>query len=84
MIIDEAIRVIILATIAFLVALILTPLWYRFLKKKKFGKHLRDASEAPVFYELHKKKEGVPTAAGVIVWGTGAPRALLRHHGVFF
>ncbi|MDE2019501.1 MAG: phospho-N-acetylmuramoyl-pentapeptide-transferase [Patescibacteria group bacterium] len=70
MIINEAIRVIILTTIAFLVAIAVTPLWYNFLKKKKFGKHLREASEAPVFHELHKKKEGVPTAAGVIIWGT--------------
>jgi len=70
MIIDQSIRVIILTTISFLVALAVTPFWFDFLKKKKFGKHLRDASEAPVFHELHKKKEGVPTGAGVIIWGT--------------
>jgi phospho-N-acetylmuramoyl-pentapeptide-transferase len=85
MIIDQSIRVIILTTIAFLVALALTPLWYRFLKKKKFGKHLRDAAEAPVFHELHKKKEGVPTAAGVIVWGTAILlAALFGVMGYFF
>ena len=69
-VITEAIRIIILTTIGFLVALIFTPIWYRFLKKYRFGKHMRLAEEAPVFYELHKKKEGTLTGAGVIIWGT--------------
>jgi phospho-N-acetylmuramoyl-pentapeptide-transferase len=47
-----------------------TPLWYRVLKKYRFGKHLRAAAEAPVFHKFHESKEGVPTAAGVIIWGT--------------
>jgi phospho-N-acetylmuramoyl-pentapeptide-transferase len=69
-VITEAIRIIILTTIGFLVALMFTPIWYRFLKKHRFGKHMRSAEEAPVFYELHKKKEGTLTGAGVIIWGT--------------
>lgn len=66
----EAVRVTVLTTISFVVALIITPIWFRVLKKYRFGKHLREASEAPVFHEFHKNKEGVPTAAGVIIWGT--------------
>ncbi len=69
-IIAETVRIIILTTISFVVALILTPIWFRVLKKYRFGKHLREAKEAPVFYALHKNKEGVPTAAGVVIWGT--------------
>jgi len=66
----ETVRVIVLTTISFVVALIITPLWFRVLKKYRFGKHLREEKEAPVFHEFHKNKEGVPTAAGVIIWGT--------------
>jgi phospho-N-acetylmuramoyl-pentapeptide-transferase len=69
-IISEAVRIMVLTMISFIVALILAPLWLRVLKKYRFGKHLREASVAPVFYQFHKNKEGVPTAAGVIIWGT--------------
>lgn len=70
MILTQAVRVIVLTTIAFVVAFLVTPLWYRVLKKYRFGKHMRPSADAPVFYELHKKKEGIPTGAGVIIWGT--------------
>jgi phospho-N-acetylmuramoyl-pentapeptide-transferase len=66
----ETVRVIILTTISFLAALAITPAWFRVLKKYRFGKHLREAADAPVFHQFHKNKEGVPTAAGVIIWGT--------------
>jgi phospho-N-acetylmuramoyl-pentapeptide-transferase len=68
--ISETIRVIIGTTIAFVVAMAITPAWYSFLKKNRFGKHLREAGDAPVFHELHKKKEGTPNSGGVIIWGT--------------
>lgn len=84
-IISETVRVIVLTTISFVIALIVTPLWYRVLKKYRFGKHLREASEAPVFHEFHKNKEGVPTAAGVIIWGTVLVlAAFFGIMGVFF
>ncbi len=66
----ETVRVIILTTISFVTALAITPIWFRVLKKYRFGKHLREAADAPVFHQFHKNKEGVPTAAGVIIWGT--------------
>ena len=59
-----------LAAIAFFAALAVTPLWYKFLTKRGFSKQLRESADAPVFYELHKKKIGVPTGAGVIIWST--------------
>src|SRR5581483_3850390 len=70
MILDQAVRVMIFATIAFLAALAVTPLWQKWLMKRGFAKQLRNANDAPVFYELHKKKIGVPTGAGIIIWST--------------
>jgi len=70
MLITETIRVTVVAAIAFLVALFITPLWFTFLKKNNFGKQLRDDSEAPIFHNLHKKKIGTPTGGGVIIWST--------------
>jgi phospho-N-acetylmuramoyl-pentapeptide-transferase len=68
--ISETIRIIILSTLSFVVALIITPIWNGLLKKWKFGKHMREQTDAPVFHELHKKKEGTPSSGGVIIWGT--------------
>ena len=68
--VSQTVRVMILATVAFLAALVVTPLWERFLRARGFGKQLRESKDAPVFYELHKKKIGIPTGAGVIIWTT--------------
>lgn len=76
MLLLETVRVIVITTIAFLVALFITPLWYRFLIRKRFGKQLREEKDAPVFYELHKKKEGTPTGGGIIIWSTVVGLAL--------
>ncbi len=66
----ETIRVMVLTTIAFVVALAMTPLWYRIIKKKHFEKQLRDEASAPVFHELHRAKAGTPTGGGIIIWST--------------
>lgn len=68
--IAETVRVTILTTIAFFVALFITPFWFRFLKKYKFGKQLRTSEQTPVFHGLHKNKEGTPTGGGIIIWST--------------
>jgi len=70
MLLNQAVRVTILTTISFIIALIVTPLWFKFLKKYKFGKQLRSSTEAPVFAELHKNKAGTPTGGGIIIWST--------------
>jgi phospho-N-acetylmuramoyl-pentapeptide-transferase len=67
---SQAVRVTVLTAIAFIVALLVTPLWFKFLKKYKFGKQLRVGSDTPVFQSLHKNKEGLITGAGVIIWST--------------
>src|SRR3989344_4970972 len=79
MILDQAIRVIVLTTISFIVAFAAAPFWLRFIKKHHFGKQIRPSDDAPVFSALHQKKIGTPTGAGVMIWGT-----VLFLAGLFF
>lgn len=66
----EIIRILMLATVAFLTAFATAPLLVRLLKKWKMGKSIRAVSDAPIFAQLHAKKQGTPTMGGVLVWGT--------------
>ena len=77
MLLSQAVRVTILTTISFVIALIVTPFWFKFLKKYKFGKQLRGSADAPVFSELHKNKSGTPTGAGIIIWSTVIGMAII-------
>lgn len=72
MILNQAIRIILLSVAGFIAALLFTPIWLGFLKRKSFGKQIRTSEETPVFSSLHEKKEGTPTGGGVIIWGTVA------------
>jgi phospho-N-acetylmuramoyl-pentapeptide-transferase len=63
-------KILILSTTAFLVAMVWTPALTHFLYKYKLGKSIRSAVTAPMFAELHKKKAGVPTLGGLLMWGT--------------
>lgn len=62
-------RVLIVAAISFIVAIILTPLFTNILYKYKIGKQIRSEG-APVFNSLHQKKQGTPTMGGILVWLT--------------
>lgn len=67
----EAIRILILFALAFIVALLLTPFVLRTLERWGVRKrNIRDASSAPVFYSLHKNKGNTPTMGGIIIWAT--------------
>lgn len=66
----ELIRVLILATAAFLIAIISAPNFTRWLTHFKFGKQIRESSEAPIYAKLHANKAGTPTMGGVLIWGT--------------
>ncbi len=66
----QTVRVIILTTIAFIIALVATPLWYKFLIKRNFNKQIRNDSNTPVFQKFHEKKAGTPTGGGIIIWST--------------
>ncbi len=70
MLLSEAVRVTILTTLSFIIALVVTPLWFKFLKRYKFGKQLRNGGETPIFTELHKNKAGTPTGGGLIFVST--------------
>jgi len=54
-----------------------TPLVVRILYKFHFAKQIRSKESAPIFYELHKKKENTPTMGGIVIWVTVLGLALL-------
>ena len=70
MLLNQAIRVLVLTGVAFITAWILTPILDRFLHKYKLGKQIRVSKDAPVFSTLHAKKAGTPTMGGIIIWLT--------------
>jgi phospho-N-acetylmuramoyl-pentapeptide-transferase len=72
----NVVRIFTVATLAFFLTLILTPLWMKVLYKYKLGKQLRTEG-APIFNRLHKAKEGTPTMGGILIWFTVALLTLL-------
>jgi len=66
----EITRVLLLTGISFAVGLLLTPLVTRALYRFKAGKQIRSREDAPIYFKLHKGKEGTPTMGGVIIWLT--------------
>lgn len=72
----NVVRIFVVATVSFFVAVFLTPLWLKVLKKYKLGKQIRSEG-APVFTSMHQKKEGTPTMGGFLIWATVFGLALL-------
>jgi len=71
MIIFEAVRILLLFALAFVVALFITPFVVHLLEKFDVKKtNIRDETSAPVFYNLHKNKSNTPTMGGIIIWAT--------------
>jgi len=66
----EIIKTLSLTTLAFVLAIILTPFWTHFLYKYKLVKSIRNEGHTPVFSRMHKKKSGTPTMGGVLIWLT--------------
>ncbi len=62
------IKIFTLATVAFLTAFFATPILTYFLYHYKLGKQIRQS--APIFFSLHKHKNGTPSMGGIIIWGT--------------
>lgn len=73
----QAIRVIGLSLLGFVVALLVTPIVVRFMERFHLEKRIRTGAEVPVFSELHAKKAGTPTMGGIIVWSTVLGLALI-------
>ena len=64
------------STLAFLITLLITPVYLNVAKKLKLGKQIRDnaisGEKASIFKEMHAKKTGTPTMGGVIMGGSVA------------
>jgi phospho-N-acetylmuramoyl-pentapeptide-transferase len=64
------IKILFFATLAFVFAMLSTPLLSHFLYKHKLGKKIRNNGSTPIFSKLHASKEGTPTMGGILIWGT--------------
>lgn len=73
-------KITLLTTLAFLWAWMWTPILYRFLVRYSLVKQIRDEASAPIFFALHKSKEGTPTMGGVLVWMTTLLFALFFYY----
>jgi phospho-N-acetylmuramoyl-pentapeptide-transferase len=71
------IKIFILTTTAFILAMAWTPVLTHFLYKYKLGKRIRDEKSAPIMSSLHKVKSGTPTMGGLLIWVTTLFLALL-------
>ncbi len=74
------IKIFILTTVAFILAMAWTPLLTHFLYKYKMGKQIRDEKSAPIMSALHKSKSGTPTMGGLLIWVTTLFLALLFYN----
>ena len=64
------IKILLFAALAFIVAIIWTPILTHFLYKYKLRKKIRAEGKTPIFTFLHKKKGGTPTMGGILIWMT--------------
>lgn len=64
----EMTKILITATSAFLIAVLMTPFLDKFLHKHRLGKQIRKDANAPIYTALHKQKEGTPTMGGILIW----------------
>ncbi len=66
----EIIKILVLTSLSFILAFLLTPVWTHFLYKFKLVKNIRGEGSTPIFSRLHKSKAGTPTMGGVLIWFT--------------
>lgn len=71
------VKIAVLTTISFVIAMIFTPILTHFLYKYKMGKQIRDSESAPIMSSMHAKKSGTPVMGGVLIWGTTLALALV-------
>jgi len=64
------IKIFVLTTLAFALAMAWTPALTYVLFKYKLGKQIRDEKSAPIMSSMHKAKSGTPTMGGLLVWVT--------------
>jgi len=79
-----ALKIWILGTMAFVLAMLWTPALTHFLYKYKIGVRIKktsvDGEKAPIYYRLHKDKSGIPSMGGVLVWVTVIFMAFALHY----
>jgi len=73
----EIVKILLLTTFGFIMAMLLTPAWTHFLYKYKLVKNIRDDGLTPLFSKMHEVKAGTPTMGGVLIWLTVLILALL-------
>ena len=73
----QVIRILLMTGLAFIVALVLTPIVNRLLYKYRLGKQIRVSEQTPVYSKLHSHKAGTPTMGGIIIWLTVLGMALI-------
>ncbi len=66
----QIVRILLLSTLAFVFAILCTPLLTHFLYKYKLGKKIRSSGNTPIFTRLHAHKAGTPTMGGILIWAT--------------
>ena len=73
----QAIRVLGLSMLSFVIAMSITPLVLRLIEKYGIKKQIRSEADAPIFAKMHATKAGTPTMGGIIVWGSVLGIALI-------
>ncbi len=74
--ISQILKIGLLSAGAFVLAMVLTPVYTHFAYKHEWWKKIRtktvDGEKAKIFQKLHgeKHKRNIPTMAGVLIWGT--------------
>ncbi|MFH1564682.1 MAG: phospho-N-acetylmuramoyl-pentapeptide-transferase [bacterium] len=64
------IKIFLLTTLSFALAMSWTPALTHFLYKYKLGKSIRSEENAPIMSKLHQHKSGTPTMGGILIWVT--------------
>lgn len=76
LLVSQILKIGFLSAGAFVLAMLLTPIYTHFAYKKEWWKKIRDTDmtgdKTPVFNKLHgeKHKRNIPTMAGILIWGT--------------
>jgi len=70
-------RVVVMGTLAFIVAFSMTPILTHFLYKYRFGKSIRDTGKTPIYSKMHARKAGTPVGGGIVIWGSVAVMAVV-------
>lgn len=91
MIVEDLILIFGSTTLAFIIAMALTPWFHKQLIKFKIGKQIREEAfsggKSSLFSALHAKKSGTPTMGGILIWSTilivVAISMILQHFGIF-